>query len=44
MNSRRPITRGADISIFVIIVGLYLGLFLTKHVDQNEQFTDASGK
>jgi hypothetical protein len=47
MNSRKPITRGADISVLVIIVGLYLGLFLTKHVEQyqNVQFTDtASGK
>jgi hypothetical protein len=34
MNCRKPITGGADISVLVVIVGLYLGLFLAKRVEQ----------
>jgi|HubBroStandDraft_4_1064222.scaffolds.fasta_scaffold242978_1 hypothetical protein len=42
MSLSKPITRGADISVLVIIAGLYLGLFLTRNVEQyqNQKFTD----
>src|SRR5580704_14752831 len=40
MSPSKPITRGADISVLVIIAGLYLGLFLTRNVEQyqNQNF------
>jgi hypothetical protein len=42
MSPSKPITRGADISVLVIIAGLYLGLFLTRNVEQyqNQKLTD----
>jgi hypothetical protein len=42
MSPSKPMTRGADISVLVIIAGLYLGLFLTRNVEQyqNQKLTD----
>jgi hypothetical protein len=47
MSASKPITWDAHILVLVIIIGLYLGLFLTRNVEryQNQHITDArSGK
>jgi hypothetical protein len=43
MSLSKPITRDTHISILIIIAGLYLGLFLTRNVEQyqNQKVTDA---
>jgi hypothetical protein len=43
MSPPKPTTWDAHISVLIIIIGLYLGLFLTRNVEQyqNQQFTDA---
>jgi hypothetical protein len=42
MSTAKPVTSGTYISVLIIIAGLYLGLFLTKHVEQyqNQQLID----